>query len=187
MPRLFIAIPLPETAHIATLQGMLKAELRESRINWVPPANFHITLKFLGDVEPYFLNSIQLALQQVAAETVAFSLEETGPGYFGSLRQPSVIWYGYTSSPVIRNLARSLNDSLYQVGLPREEKPFRTHLTLARVKTLKETDAFRNFMERPHPTIKEPVHIDSFTLFESHLHSGGAVYTEAGRYELRGA
>lgn len=178
MPRLFTGIHIKENAEIFHLQESLKLRLPKSRINWVARENFHITLRFLGETEDLYLNSICLALQKAASQIESFRLKPMGTGFFGSKKQPGVIWYGYQECAEIKQLVSLVNENLYQLGFPKEGKPYRPHLTLGRVKTITELQEFETLMQEYKEMRVNEIKPTGFSLFRSDLKPTGPVYKE---------
>lgn len=177
MLRLFTGIPFFNHPDLETQQLSLKKILKTSRINWVDPQNFHLTLKFLGDVEPHYLNSLHLILRSLAENFPTIELKTGSPGYFGSARQPRVLWSGLIANNSLRDLQQKMNTELEQLGFPAGEKSFHAHVTLGRVKQINEIQALHEFLEKFKRKDSEVMHIRGFTLFRSDLKAGGPVYT----------
>lgn len=189
--RLFIGVPLPDAYQqgLAVLHADWGRRLA-SRLSWTREGNWHLTLKFLGkvareDVEP---------LKQVLAaiEWRAFLLQAAGGGFFPPPRsdgrvRPRVVWCGLVkgASECVR-LAGAVDRSLAALGFPREERAFRPHLTLARVKNALPADAkggrwtalLRDLQARAWPEIT----VDRFVLWQSTLRPSGPEYTALGEY-----
>src|SRR5206468_5502049 len=93
----------------------------------------HLTFKFLGGTDPARLEAIGDAIENQARARSPFALV-TGPqGFFGSRNRPRVLWTAIEGDlEAAERLARSLEDSMHALGFPREDRPFRPHLTLAR-------------------------------------------------------
>jgi len=130
--RLFIAINLPAPLR----DGIHDASrpLRDARlpVRWVPPENYHLTLKFLGEVHPDKIESIQSALDRIGREAASFDVCLEGVGAFPTIRRPRVIWLGADPSPALRCLKQDVEWSLGALGFERETRAFHPHLTLGR-------------------------------------------------------
>ncbi|MCL2670214.1 MAG: RNA 2',3'-cyclic phosphodiesterase, partial [Syntrophaceae bacterium] len=134
--RAFLALDHPEATGeaIARIQGRLRREI-PGGMRWADPQGIHLTLKFFGDVTMDQAMRAVAALEPLAAATAPFSLALAGLGGFPDLRHPRVLWLGLTGETA-RLLAfhQTLEQALWKIGFPREERPFRPHLTLARLK-----------------------------------------------------
>ncbi len=94
----------------------------------------HLTLKFFGDLSLAQLKTASDTVDAVAAATSAFELHLHGVGAFPHEQRPSVVWVGAKDSEPCVTLAEELELALSEVGFPMDSKPFKPHLTLARVK-----------------------------------------------------
>ena len=132
--RAFVAVRVP--GKIADELENFLADLRPlAAIRWVRREQFHITLKFLGEIEHYVIEQVKEALEPLKYFD-AFSVELDHIGAFPNLSQPRVLWLGgEKGARELGRLAGKVNDVLYdEAGLEREAKKFRAHMTLARLK-----------------------------------------------------
>ncbi|MCE5269782.1 RNA 2',3'-cyclic phosphodiesterase [bacterium] len=105
------------------------------RVSWARPESIHLTLRFLGEIDPEAdLPRLKEALKEVAAVSSPPVLRVDRAGWFGSPRQPRVVWLGLRESPELTSLAAGLEDALTAAGFGAADKPFKAHLTLARLK-----------------------------------------------------
>ena len=133
--RIFVAVTLAPALLAAV--GGVRSRLAEvdSGLRWVPPGNLHFTLKFLGGITPSQLTGVVAAAHEVAARTQRFSITLAGLGAFPSARRPRVVWIGVSSGAGhLVALAEDLDVALRQMRVAREDRPFRPHLTIARVR-----------------------------------------------------
>lgn len=186
MPRLFIAIKITPSKALEDTYSELKQKLSQSKINWVNRHNFHLTLKFLGDVEDYYVNSLHMILEQVAAGNSSFILETTEISFFGRKRQPQVIWYGYKPNLLFNKLATSIEDSLTELGFEKEDKNNLPHLTLGRVKYLAPENNLQEILSSVMPA-SSCHQVNIFSLIKSTLTPNGAVYNVINNYKLTGS
>jgi 2'-5' RNA ligase len=103
-------------------------------VAWVRPGNFHVTLRFLGDIDEVRLGEIGSFLREAAAEVSVFDLVLRGLGAFPTLARPRVIWAGVRGEGLAA-LAEAVEHGLEQAGVPRETRGFSGHVTLGRVRT----------------------------------------------------
>ncbi len=133
--RCFIAIDLPGELKrdLVRVQDGMRAW--PGRVKWVEEKNFHLTLKFLGDVDPPLLDRIGAGLAKVSQQHSKFALMISGLGAFPSLRRPKVIWAGVCDTDkYLYRIWRDIESEMVSIGLPAEERGFSPHLTLGRVK-----------------------------------------------------
>lgn len=151
-----------------------------SLVRWVPAANLHLTLKFLGDVSPANLQFVTQMLAREAGQCPCFSLRIGGTGAFPNSRRPRVIWVGIQAPESLRSLYRSLEAACTRLGYPPEERAFSPHLTLGRVRqTAGPAD-----LQRIHAALEASqvgpigaVNVTSAQLMKSELKPTGSVYT----------
>jgi 2'-5' RNA ligase len=135
MTRTFIALDLSEAAR-ATLRNDLRRLARAlPDVRFVDPANLHLTLAFLGELDDEALALVSALAGEVARHAAPFELALAGLGVFGPTDAPRVIWAGVGGElRSLLALQRRLADALVGEGFPREQRPFSPHLTLARLK-----------------------------------------------------
>lgn len=184
--RIFIAITVPEEIKRQALR--VKEELAKSGpdIKWVEYKNYHITLKFLGEVNGQ-LNGIRAKLLQVAQVCPPFRLVSSEVGFFPSRSRPRVIWMGVKGElRKAQFLGERVDTYLNELGFEAERKRS-FHLTLGRIrsekgidKILAQTGIINSRLKRYDFTISE------FNLMESRLSSTGPEYSVLGKYRLEG-
>jgi 2'-5' RNA ligase len=130
--RLFVAADIPEEIRktLATATEPLMDQLPRAR--WVPPQNWHVTIKFLGSTWPRLLGWVRGSISAVAAEQRPFASALTGLGVFPSPRRARVLWAGLDDPDQrFRGIARDL-DSVLEREFRKEKREFTPHLTVAR-------------------------------------------------------
>lgn len=165
--RLFIAMPLPESA-VHVLDSWCQAGQRHWQFaKWVHPQDFHITLQFLGAVDEEAVPRIVQALEQVSRRTAPFELHFEGVGSFGTKEAPRVLWAGLGGEiDKLRQLNQSVGAAVLPVGFEPEDRPYRPHITLAR--------KYRGGETRPFSMISEPLPPhqwkgEEMVLFRTHM------------------
>ncbi|UCH78141.1 MAG: RNA 2',3'-cyclic phosphodiesterase [Candidatus Coatesbacteria bacterium] len=182
--RLFVALELP-AGHRAALEGVCE-EGRRGGVRWVPAANVHLTLKFLGEVEETLLPEIEAALAAVASEAAPFSLSLAGGGCFPSPRSPRVVWVGVgAGAEEAAALAAAVDRALRPLGFSREKRRFRAHLTIGRPKGGKESAASAADKIEHLRGFEAPAEAaEVLALVKSTLTPEGAVYDVLARLPL---
>ena len=175
--RLFVALNLPDRVREALWAAA--APLRELglAVKWVRPEGIHLTLKFLGEVSEGREPDLRAALGRAAAGGRALSLVVSGFGAFPGLDRPRVIWAGLEADPEILALQHRVEEQFVPLGFPREDRPFRPHLTLGRAAR----DARPERCDGLEATLRglrvhEAASVGSVDLMQSVLKAGGAVY-----------
>lgn len=133
MPRLFTALEIPQD--IALSLSFLRGGLPSAR--WIDPQNYHLTLRFIGDVEPRLADEIVASLDRV--DRPAFALALRGVGAFGT-RKPHSIYAGVEASSELCELQGEIERICKRLGLPADQRKFVPHVTLARLRQPKPTE-----------------------------------------------
>jgi RNA 2',3'-cyclic 3'-phosphodiesterase len=201
--RAFIAVEISEA--VAQQAAVIIDRLRATAaadIKWVESHNLHLTLKFLGETRRSDLPRLSEALRGVVAARPAFRMELSGVGAFPNERRPEVIWLGVREGQdALAGLAAATEAACAALGWPREEKPFRVHLTLGRSR--QRTHARNRSGSAPPPASADRASlsralgaardatgglttIDRLVLVQSQLQPGGPVYTILDAFPLQG-
>jgi len=177
MIRLFVAIDLPEDLRerLAPLQAGLPGA------NWIDPDNFHVTLRFIGEVAEHRLEELDELLAGIAAPP--FDLALAGVGSFARGREPISLWMGLDRSAPLMALQRRIDRALTRAGFPTDEKRYTPHVTLARLRQVPEPD-LAAFIAAHNLFRADPFRVDQFTLFSSQPGSGGSIYSVEADYLL---
>ena len=141
--RMFVALSIParKKKEIHRAAGRLREG--DLPVRWVLPENYHITLKFLGEVPSTGIEPISSALADVVESNGAFEAELKGFGAFPTIRKPHVLWLGVTASAALRCLKHDLERGLARCGFQQEPRGFHPHLTLGRAGENGGAGAFR--------------------------------------------
>jgi RNA 2',3'-cyclic 3'-phosphodiesterase len=187
--RAFLAIdPPPDVIRkINDIQGILRKNI-QGPISWVRPEGIHLTLKFFGDVTQNDVNAISEVIATHATGARTFNLEVKGLGVFPSLRRPRVVWIGISGEVAqLTILQQVIDQRLAACGIPREERPFRAHLTVARIKSPQGLSGLDNCLAGNASASAGIFAATGLTLFKSNLTPKGAVYTVLGHFPLQGS
>ncbi len=175
--RLFIAVHIPVLTDIIELSQKLKQKLNKERINWVSLHNFHLTLKFLGDTDEVLIPEIAAIVQQVAKDFNPFEIVIKGLGRFSSSGHAKVIWLGIEdTNEVLNTLFVQLNNQLADLGFKAESRPFRAHLTLARVKNIRNQSVLNDLIHTYSHTHFQNHKVKDIILYQSILKPSGPIY-----------
>lgn len=182
--RCFVAIELPDRIQqkLSEIQDSLRGTIEN--VSWTRSGNFHLTLKFIGEVEGEKIDRIDAILQQTLLSYKPFSIEIGGIGTFPNMSRPRVLWIGLSAgNENVRTLASSINRNLVKVGISKETR-FHPHLTLARFKQKvnleSKTVFFKNYMNVDCTVLS----VKNIALIKSDLQHSGAVYTPLKHYKL---
>ena len=174
--RLFVAVVIPSVVrdNLAALVRELRTFAPEEK--WVRVENLHVTLKFIGEAPEEKLEPIRQALARVRSDSPV-KLDFRGLGFFPNEKHPRVFWAGIEASPNLKKLAADIAMAGEKLGIPREQRPFSPHLTLARFATRRPPEKLqapvRENMTREFGSLQT----HQFHLIESKLKPSGAEYT----------
>ena len=182
--RCFVAIEIPQPIQelLKPVQTCLQPDIR--RASWTKPGNFHLTLKFLGDVQSETIGVVSEAIQKVVEAQVPFSIEFGGVGAFPNFKRPRVLWVGIKQGDlIVSRLAKSVNFALKQLGFPIDNR-FHPHLTLARIKTPMNLESLKDVMRQYDTIDGAGLNVNAITLMQSQLRPNGAIYTPLNLYHF---
>lgn len=134
--RTFIAIKLP--IQVQSSLSLLQNQLKNSKapVRWVKPENIHLTLKFLGEVTEEKIEMIMQIMKDITSDKAAFHVHIGTLGAFPKINRPRVLWVGIDKgNQEIKEIAEQLENKIVALGIPKEEKPFSSHITLGRLKS----------------------------------------------------
>ncbi len=176
MPRLFSAIEIPRP--LAERLTLLRAGLTGAR--WIDPENYHLTLRFIGDVDGSTAREFAEALGGI--EVPPFELRLNGLGSFGG-HKPRAIFAGIAPSDGLDALRRANERAAREAGLPPEGRNFKPHVTLARLRNAR-ADAVAAYLEHQGGIAAEPFTVSRFVLYSSRNSVGGGPYVVEAAYPL---
>jgi 2'-5' RNA ligase len=175
--RTFIALPTSAGVQqaMAEIQERLKAA--DAEVKWESPDKFHITLKFLGNLEPSKIELLAAGLTKGLSQCDSFDLLYESLGAFPNPLRPRVVWIGAQPSRAVLDLQAIVEQICAGQGFPKENRTFHPHITLGRVKDTQNlarlTEAIKNTTFEPLPSLCAEV-----VLMKSDLHPRGSSYTE---------
>ena len=175
--RTFIGIPVTVGSEIYTLRRQLMEALAEERISWVNPENYHVTLRFLRDTNVALIPQIKEELQKMIKLPLKLKLQLKGPGSFGPRKKPRVIWLGFDQDEPFQSLRSDTDRALEKCGWPLSNQPFRAHLTLGRVRSLKDPARYHEIIEQMKETFTGRAELDRLVFYRSELGESGPSYT----------
>ena len=187
--RTFIAIHLSQDARrrlTETIRWMVSEV--PSGVRWVDPEGIHLTLKFLGDIEPALVEDVLRAMEQAASGTLPFQVHLNGLGVFPNLRRPRVLWAGVGGDmDALGALQEKVEAAMEGLAFPRERRAFNPHLTLGRVRDTISAVARQRvggMVSQGSLDGADPWPVNAVHLMRSNLTPDGAVYTSLGSVSL---
>ena len=181
--RTFIAIDLDVRVRkrLAEIQDRLRPQC--PKLRWVDPNKMHLTLKFLGEIEDQQALIVSEALDELARNTAPFDIAIEKTGVFGQRGSVRVVWVGISDCD--GGLARCQEHCerlLEPLGFPRENRPFHPHLTLARNKSPRHSDAIRRAVADEADARAGVQTVTSVTFYQSTPGEDGPTYRALGRH-----
>ena len=175
--RVFVAIDAPEGVKRELLA--LQERLRKTGVRpvWVKPDNMHLTLRFLGDISQEQADSYIAMLEEGYRELLPFKLHVGGVGVFPSERRPSVVWSGVLPEDGPVAYAHTVAESAARaIGLLPEDKVFRPHLTVARIKDFRDTTPLVEYLHYERQFDGGDLPVRSIRVYSSTLTPKGPIY-----------
>ena len=195
--RIFIGIDLDAEVRARIARFMEGAEGFAPDARWVRPESLHVTLKFIGEQPPERVEAITERLRRV--ESSRFEIRIRGYGFFPTANAPRVFWIGIDAGPQLAELAESIDIATAELGIPREDRPFSPHLTLARAGAGRSSGSpKRQKGDGPNATFAVlakrlaamgeldfgTMTAHEFILYQSQLSPRGSKYTKLQRFAL---
>jgi len=177
MVRTFIAIDIEDENVVQGIVSFQRELVKYGKFKIVKPENLHITLKFLGEVDPSKIGIIAEVLDNI--ETDTFEICFRGLGCFPSPARPNVVWVGVSEdNSSLLHIWSYIEDQLQKYGFQRERRGFKPHLTIARVKFISDRQGFRNLIYRYRGFELGVQKVSSIKLKKSVLTPTGPVYSD---------
>lgn len=184
--RMFCAFELPESlrTRIQDHAQRVREAVPEAAASWSRPENIHLTMKFFGNVDQARVPVISAAATRVVQEFSPLEIEVGKTGVFPRPSRPQVLWIGvHDSSGALAKLQQRLEDEFASEGFPKEDRAFRPHLTIARIRRPQSADRLAQ-IHLGLPFSAVAVGFAELILFRSELSSKGSKYTAISRHRL---
>ncbi len=177
MIRAFIAVDIPEEVRRELEELKSRLEPHEKNVKWVPAKNIHITLKFLGNIPEDRIPDIEEVIHRLLLNRRSIRLRAKSAGAFPSLKRIRVIWAGIDGDiSELRSLQHNLEVELEKIGFPKDERSFKPHLTLGRLKSPSGSPSLAKAIAGLYSFSGSEFTVDHITLYKSILKPSGAVY-----------
>ncbi len=176
--RTFIAVDISENSRraLSELHGDLSGI--DAAVKWVDVRQIHLTLKFLGSTDTAMVPDIRDALREIGARTPPISVQPAGCGAFPTINRMRVVWVGLRGDlEALGALRRELETAMIPFGFEAEDRPFRPHLTLGRVKGRRNLQPLQEAILERQGFEAEPFNISEIVLYKSELRPEGAHYS----------
>lgn len=175
--RTFIGIPVEVDREFLRAREEMIARLEGERISWVDPGRYHLTLRFIGETRISMVGKIGRALRQIPDLPKKTRLRLGDPGSFGPRARPRVVWAGLEDGGMLPGLKARVDRVLKGCGMPPPEQPFRAHLTLGRIRSLKNLEGYYDTLHAMSGRYQSEVLLDRLVFYRSELTGEGPLYT----------
>jgi 2'-5' RNA ligase len=185
--RSFIAIDLPENIKEELYRLSLDIKSKIDGLRPTQPQNIHLTLKFLGNIPESSIDKIKDALDKTTKDCSKFSIILDKIGIFPNYKFPRVLWVAPEQGiDKIKQVKKKLDNQLILLGISKDQKTFKAHITIARIKYGKKIKTnFQAILENIKLDIKSAINIESLHLYKSVLTSNGPIYTKLHSSKLK--
>lgn len=183
--RTFIAIPLEMPPELNEVVAGLQKEFQGERIRWVDPGQLHITLRFLGDIDEAEVRAVRTNFGKAYENFYSSVFRLCGLGTFSHRSELKVLWAGISGTEIWMDLHTATEKMLEGIVAPGENRAFRPHLTLARMKRLKDAGRFRDRVDQFSGRALGTCKLGKVVFYRSKLQPSGAVYEVLESAEFR--
>lgn len=183
--RCFVAVPVPGPVRDLLVRVQEALARGGDAVKWVEKENLHLSLKFLGEVTEDQVGRLSELLTAEAARWPRMKLSYAGAGAFPERGAPRTVWAGATGDlGKLAGLAAAVERAAEQVGVPREGRPFVAHVTLGRVRSLRNLKSFQALIDAQSRVPLGDDVVEEFVLFRSTLTSQGPIYEPLASFPL---
>lgn len=176
MKRTFIATKITPGEKLLKTYTKLRNELKNEKIKWVNSDHFHITLFFLGDTEEEMIPRVRTQVDNLVDQFTSFYINLSGLGVFKNINKPRVLWAGIYQYETLKEIKERIENEMVALGFPKEEREFRPHLTMARLKWINDKEKLKSLLEEYQNEDFQQVKINEIIYYESILKPSGPVY-----------
>ena len=194
--RLFIALDIDDAIRQRITRFVEEVRHFATDARWVKPESLHVTLKFIGEQPDAAVENIKQELAHIAAAPSAIHFR--GYGFFPAAKSARVFWVGMDSGPQLAQLAGMVDDKMALLGVPKEDRAFSPHLTLARAgggsgsprrRTGDRPNSTFQILQDHLATLPAPdfgsMTSHEFFVYQSQLSPKGSKYTKLARFGLQ--
>jgi len=174
--RTFIAIKIKPEKQLLEVYSALRKSLENEAISWVNPDNLHLTLRFLGETSFQQVEEIIRLLDNVCNEYHPFQFNLKEAGFFKSKNQPRILFFAVENGLMLNQLADEIEERVVALGFSKEERSFNPHLTIGRIKMLKNKMNFYDLINQYKEAEIQTVTVSEIVYYQSILTSSGAIY-----------
>ncbi len=184
MKRTFIAADIFPGSNLLETYEKIRGILQSERIAWVNSQQMHITVQFLGDTAEETLPLIIEKLTPVIRDFESFEFQIQNTGVFKNRDDPKVLWIGCTLPDSMAQLQNAVKKTLSGFGYKGEDRPFRPHITLGRIKGSVDKASLEKVLRSYSNMLFQSQAVEQLAFYESKLTPAGTLYTPFHRFRL---
>jgi 2'-5' RNA ligase len=182
--RTFIAIPIVGITSLEQWMNFLKRKHIPGRFKWNEKELWHLTFRFVGDVNKAELGMLRDSLRHALRDCESGEIVVEKTGIFGNSLSPKVLWAGIRESRWLEDVKERVDRGVSVLDLPSEERAFHPHLTLARIKYLEKPEVLMNEVEKKKKHEWGRLKPEAIVLYKSRLTPGGPAYSRIEEFGL---
>jgi len=182
--RIFLAVKIHPEPELLDLVDLIRDELVDEQIKWVDDDQFHITLKFFCDMPEREIEQITATVNDFCIRNNGFSFDLCNPGYFRDREQLRVVLLQTAKTDALVAFQSQLENCFISLGIPKEDRTFKPHLTLGRIKSVRDPRHFYELIKQFPQKSMQRVPVREIILFESILKPAGPEYLVLNRFRL---
>jgi len=183
--RTFIAIKIVPENEFLEIYKNIKDVLADEAIKWVDTNNFHITLRFLGDTTQQQIEETALELDKIVSDYPSFYLRLAGIDFFENKGMPKVLFAKTKESKALTDLADEINLKIVELGFKSDIRKFKSHLTLGRIRFLKNKNKFKEIAKKYDNTKFQKDKVTELVFYKSILKPTGPIYKPIKVFKLK--
>ena len=176
MKRTFIAVRVDPGSELQDAISFLRAGLRSEKIKWVEAGNIHVTLAFIGNTDEQLVKSVGAALENDFKGFGSFKFKLTGLGVFRNFTDPKIIRTGIKDPEGLNRAHEIVRKDIGLLNIKLEDRQFKPHLTIARIKEIKDKNNLKKLIQKYADTLFQDVTVSEIVYYESILLPAGPLY-----------
>ena len=185
MKRLFLAIKILPDENMLSIFDSIKRSLNFSKVRWVDPNNFHLTIKFFGETPDDAIEVVNRVIRKSIESVKSFDIELSNTGIFGSNYNPRIIWFGITENEKFQKIAQDIIINLDTAGFIKDRQNFVPHLTVGRIKNIVDKKLFNEMIIKVKNIYFQKIIVDEIYLYESILTAKQPIYKIVETFRLK--
>ena len=182
--RIFVAIKIHPEKLLDDIISDFQRELESEKIKWVDSSNLHLTMRFIGESTRNQVEKLKSNLKVVENTISSFRFDIFGAGFFKNKGNPRVLFLKIKNKEKLELLNEVIEEAVQDAGFEKEERGFKPHLTIARIKFLEDKQTFYSLIEKYSEQDIQSVEVSEFILYQSILNQRGPKYIPLQKVKL---